>query len=687
MKKTMIWMLAGILLLVCGFLYARAADEAPAEEEPAEPAMEAEAMQPAADEGIGADWKGTGAARVFATIEEFEKETGSKISQFNEAPMLMEMVAKGEIPALEQRLPDEPLVVAPADMIGSYGGTLRDNHTGSIDLLQDLLREFPFMYSTDMKDIWPNVLKAWDASDDGTTYVLYLRKGIKWSDGKPFTADDFVFYYQDITMNAELYPSGVRDLKAGGEMGVFEKVDDYSVKVSFIVPNGIFIERLARWRPLPYAPKHYMSGFHPNYVPKNELDAKLKDEGFGAWVELFQDKWEWENNPDAPTIYAWKTLNKHSETVQQLTRNPYYWKVDIAGNQLPYIDGVDRYNLGENREGILLKAMAGELDYGDPVNFGFAENYSVLKKSESAGNYTLVPMVSQNTSARGAIFFNLSHPDPEFKKIFNNRDFRLALALAQNNAEINNIVFNGAYKLVHGSSPPAGPPYHGERDMFKIGMNFDPDEANKMLDEIGLKWDAKHEYRLTASGKPLRFVLTMRDRGETYGAMAEMTKKYWQDVGIGITVRPMGGSLWGEIVYGGKHDIAMDQWGFGGNPPLIAGTRDLAPRDDEWKAAPAWGNWLVTDGKEGEEPPAALKRAFELQTKFTAEPDRAKRIAYEKEMFEIHPTTFWWFSCITQPEDLPQAWYYYFHNSLGNVTIPTPREYYYAIPSSWSKVE
>ncbi len=246
----------------------------------------------------------------FNTMADYEAATGNQITEFHQAPMLDAQVADGTLPPVEERLPDEPLILQPADQIGEYGGTMVNVHEGNFDFLEDLLREFPHVYGSDMQGVWPNVFMNAESSEDGRTFTFTIRPGIKWSDGEPFGADDFVFWYDAIASNTDLNPNGVNDMKAGGEMGTLTKVDENTIEMNFVAPYGVLLERLNRWRPMPYAPAHYLKQFHPGYTDPDEVNAIAEERGYSNWVELFQSELDWHGNPDIPTIFAWRTVTR-----------------------------------------------------------------------------------------------------------------------------------------------------------------------------------------------------------------------------------------------------------------------------------------------------------------------------------------------------------------------------------------
>ena len=643
------------------------------------------------DEAVIDGWQGTGNVQLYTDPAAFTEATGETLPDFSEAPSLRARVEAGELPPVEDRLPRNPMVVAPAEQIGRYGGEMRENHLGHWYNIRDIVAEPLTIANAQLSELYPNIVQSWEYEDGGRVIIFRLREGLKWSDGHPVTADDFVFWSEHFAWDEDLNPAGVREMRIGEEMGYYEKIDDYTFRAVFPLPYSSYAERMTD-RLSSVLPKHYMSQFHPAFTARAQLDAKVNAEGYTSWVDLFMAKMEDHRGPnyeslETPTLGAWiRASGGVDEPVERWVRNPYYWKVDIAGNQLPYIDEIVRYNAGDSVEALLLRALAGETDWDYSENLGSVDNYSTLRQRESSGNYRLVPELpgARDGLARPAVFFNLDHPDPEFREIFQNRDFRYALSLAIDNARLNDLFLEGTQRLTQGYTPPFGPPYHGERDIFKEGMNFDIDEANRLLDSMGLEWNAARTRRRTPGGKELQFTHLIRPRDPFFVPIAEAMQQTWRQIGVDTTIRPVSGSLWNEQVETNSHDIAMDRWHFGtGVYGVIPVFRDLAPRDDGWKASPSWGLWVITGGELGSEPSDAVKRLAELQATAMAAPTRRERMQVEKEMFDIHAEEMWFLAPAGQRQATPQTNYYYFHNRLKNVTVPTPYYPYYAIPSSW----
>jgi peptide/nickel transport system substrate-binding protein len=390
-----------LVLAACGGGQPGAPAEQPAQEQAApaatEPAKEEAATEEAADEDapLGSSLIGEIEGPDILTDEsQFPTE-------FAEAPMLAEKVAAGELPPLADRLPvaSDLLVIQPVHEIGKYGGTWRRGFTGPGDG-QNGHRvaggdRFVFWDSDEFPKVVPNLAKGWEISEDGKEITLFLREGLKWSDGEPFTANDAIFWYEHMYQNTELVPvrSAFFNIDEGAKM---EMVDDYTLKFSFPFANSLFLEVLGSSVNVfgghaifgstamgGYAPAHYMQQFHPDFVEQAALDELVKKEGFDNWVNLFKDKNTWQRNSDLPVLTPWKTVNPITSDNWVLERNPYYYGVDSAGNQLPYIDRISM-TLAENLEVLNLRALAGEYDY--QARHVSLANLPVLLENAEQGN-------------------------------------------------------------------------------------------------------------------------------------------------------------------------------------------------------------------------------------------------------------------------------------------------------------
>ena len=262
------------------------------------------------------------------------------------------MVEQGKLPPIGDRLPTEPLVIEPLHPIGVYGGTWHRGLTGPADKWSGYrCCAFDTLTFVDFRGerLVPNVVKEWQGSDEGCTFTLFLRQGMKWSDGAPFTADDFVFWYQDMFPNQELNPTWHQIMSVNGNPETLEKTGAHSIQFRFPEPCYLFLELLAASTPLGgqayqglfsmggYAPPHYLKQFHPKYAGADAAQDIVQAEGYDNWVNLFKIKNDWAMNAYLPVIKAWKNVLPINQTTWMLERNLYHWAVDTAGNQLPYI--------------------------------------------------------------------------------------------------------------------------------------------------------------------------------------------------------------------------------------------------------------------------------------------------------------------------------------------------------------
>ena len=550
-------------------------------------------------------------------------------TSFNEAPMLAEMVAAGELPPVEERLPspEDVLVISPVEEIGKYGGTWRRGFTGPADG-QNGHRvaggdRFVFWNATNFPEVVPNLAKAWEVSDDGTTITVFLRDGAKWSDGAPFTADDVLFWFEHMYLNEELVPVGSPFFKPD-EGAELSKVDDLTIQFKFPAPNSLFLEVLGSSVNVfgghaifgatamgGFAPAHYMQQFHPAFVDQAELDQMAEDEGFDTWVNLFKDRNTWQRNPDLPVVTPWMTEVSITTPNWVLVRNPYYFGVDTEGNQLPYIDRISM-GLAENLEVLNLRAIAGQYDY--QARHVSLANLPVFLENAEAVGYTVYLDPAQH-GADGAFQFNLSYDgDPEVAMWLKNPDFRRALSVAVDRDQINEIIFLGIG--VAGSAVVA------ESSVFNPGpewrdkwSTYDPDTANQMLDDLGLTERDSEGFRLrTDNGERLIIELPTIPAFIQFTQLAELVKEDWADVGIFANVVEQERSL--AVGRRDSNDLHIFVWQNDGTDEIFTYPFHAIPVSSVSGTGPAYGTWLASGGAQGLEPtePSVIK----VQELFTA---------------------------------------------------------------------
>lgn len=517
---------------------------------------------------------------------------------YNEAPMWQEMVAAGELPPVEERLPAEPLMVEPLDSIGLYGGTWRRAFTGVKDFhAWGRINYDPVLrWAPEFSDpIQPGLAKEWSWSDDGTELTLVFREGLKWSDGEPWTVDDIIFWWEYIELDTNITASPHIEWTVDGEPMTLEKVDDYTIKFIFPGPSGI-VESMGlafhghQW-PLAFerfgvfAPEHYLSQFHP------ALNDEIED--YAQFEEMAFDY-----NVERPVIWAWKPVQwDPGGTELILERNPYYWKTDTAGNQLPYIDRV-HMALVEDGEAIAVKVAAGEIDM-QSRGLGLGK-LPVLKENEEAGNYT-VSLWSSDGASSVALQPNQSYDDPQYRELMQNRDFRYALSLAIDRDLINDIVYLGQATTTNQSVGPATSWYVEDMAMFEA--DYDPEGAQALLESAGLVKGDDGIYTF-GDGSELNLIIESSSTdGEGLDALELITEQL-NDIGLQTTLKTMSRDLYWPRAIGNQ--VMINVWGTGSIFPLMNPDNLLAFNEKSFWG-PQFGIWYQTGGESGEEPPEHIK--------------------------------------------------------------------------------
>jgi len=557
---------------------------------------------------------------------------------YNESPMLKVKVAAGELPPVEERVPEEPLVIEPVEEIGQYGGTahaltMYPNTYWDGKMLGGW--DGPLRIAPDCKTLIPNLVKSWEFSKDGKTLTLYLRKGIKWSDGAPFTVDDIMFWYEDVILNDELTPVKPSWLSPGGELAKVEKVNDHTVRFHFAAPSSVILTHLAHWNGISMVlPKHHLRKFHPRYTPIENLNEMAKKEGFDYWYQLYNKEISGGANPLEPNFPTLGSFMLTERTLEDFTleRNPYYWKVDPAGNQLPYIDKIIVTRVSD-KEMYNAKIVTGEADFA-----GFdtgMDNYTLYKESAEKAKYRVLIW---HSTYGGDVYYqpNQTVEDPALRKIFQDVRFRRALSLAIDREEINELIYYGFAEPRQFTVLPESSYY--EEQFARAYAEYAPEEANQLLDEMGLVWDKNHEYRLRPDGKRLAWTIEYYPGETPKTRVSELVKEYWKEIGIDVSLKEISGEMSGirypgnlvemGIWHGcGCTDIMFVLW-----PCWLWATH--IGWEDTW--CPAWSRWYQTKGEKGEEPPEAIKRLQQLYDEIQIAMDEKERIQIGKEACRIH---------------------------------------------------
>ncbi|MGQ9629390.1 MAG: ABC transporter substrate-binding protein [bacterium] len=516
--------------------------------------------------------------------------------------------------------------------IGRYGGTMRlvriqpDWDWAAFIQLRESLLIAPSL-TTDK--IIGNVLRDWSVSPDQKVFTFYMREGLKWSDGVPVTTEDVRFAYEDVLLNEKITPVFPTWLKSGnradGEPMKLEVLDKYIFRISFAEPYGGFPVQLCinGWRGYTdfLKPKHYLKQFHTRYTPLEKLEPLIKEAALmkGEWWTLFTQKDITGGEiaqPGAigfPALYPW-TLVSHTPMTITFERNPYYFKVDTAGNQLPYIDRL-RTDLVADIKTVPLKIIAGEVDHS--YEYGTLMDLPLYKENAKKGDYRIILYDMHRTTADPVL--NLTHSDPVWRKVVRDVRFRRALNLAINREEVLDVVYYG-FASLPGSVP----------------SEYNPEEANRLLDEMGLDKRDSEGYRLGPDGK--RFVIPIEYHPffAEFSATAELVAEYWKKVGIYTTTKTIEAGLLRTRRITNELKASFMEW-----------THDrrlwwaLWGAQDTWNWGPLWQKWFDTKGAEGEEPPEDVKRYYNAVSRLYLVPPEERPKVHAEFTKLIYDNIYW----------------------------------------------
>ena len=582
-------------------------------------------------------------------LDEFEKLTGCKAS-FSENPIIgklnKELNGEKPLPAVKKRLPAEPLIFLPYHEIGKYGGRLKgvskSPESGTSDVLSTRHVNL-FRFHDDLKAVVPAVAKGYKYNDDYTELTIFLRKGHKWSDGAPFTSADIAFWYNDIKLNPKYYKNVESQWIIGGKPMQVKAVDETTVKFIFAEPAPNFGTYLAITYRQPFQPKHVLSRFHPKYNP--DADKEAKKLGFKGWVERFRlyfHDWKDTYHPlsgpegtrvNIPTLEAYVLVEETSE-FRRCVANPYFYIVDTAGNQLPYMN--EHYeSFSEDVDVNILKMMNGEIDYKQQSIE--LEHFPELKQKEAKGPYRILlkPAIGKLVYYT----FNITHKDPEMRKIYGNLRFRQAMSLAMKRDEINEIVYLGQGKPEQALPVDSSTFDFVDKEYILQFTQYDPKRANALLDEMGLTKRGSDGFRLRFDGKPLVVQLQYAPQfGPTQ--THQLMKKYWDDVGVRTDIKEVTSDVYRQQSGLNQHDVHTMTNNYSCRPKLAGDTQIMFPPfggNINKRTGIPWHEWVSSKGAKGIEPPEDIKRLYDLAIKFKSYPfGSADSNRIGREVVKIH---------------------------------------------------
>ncbi len=584
----------------------------------------------------------------FLSTDPKKKAGPSKAaSGAKEAPMLAEQVKAGKLSPLAERIPKKPMVVKPLQGPGVYGGMLQraqiDRNFSSNQYMTwaSLVEWTP----TTPPEPGPGLAESWEIEDGGKAYVFHLRDGLKWSDGEPFTTDDLMFVYENVYTNPEHYPVFPTWLTAGGKPAKFVQVDKQTIRFEFAAPHGLLLKYLCFMGASGdlLHPRHYLKQFHPRFVDKTKLAALLKEYKVATWQDLYGNRRSIWLNPDYPVLGPWRVTKPISGSGNTATveRNPYYWKVDPDGRQLPYIDGAVFTVLPGETLG--LRASNGQLDLAAwDIQSAVIP---LLIENEEAKPYKVLRWTPDGMFS--AVNLNQSHPDPVLRRLFQNVEFRAGLSHAINRQEMNDALLAGQGIMTHPCAQPEDPYF--VKGMGERFTEFDLDKANEYLDSAGLTRRGSDGRRLRPDGRPLKLIATTFEVGVGVAMVdvLEYVRRYWAKVGITMSIKNISNTLWYQQIPQGNYDIA-------GYPP--AGY--LWDIDSLWYVptsgltywAPKYGNWYGDPkGKFSMKPEGEIRQLQVLYDELKQTADDQARLQIGQEVLKLHDKNVWIIGTVKPP--------------------------------------
>ena len=547
-------------------------------------------------------------------------------------------VERGDLPPVDERVPQDPLIVdlvTEGLRLGTPGGTLRTMVARSKDVRQMVVYGYArlVIYDKDY-NLVPDILASVD-NQDNKIYTLHLRRGHHWSDGHPFTSADFKYWWENVANNEKLSPSGPPDfLRANGKFPEVTFPDETTIVYAWEDPNPNFLATLAQAAPpFIYRPAHFLKRYHEDFADPAELTAWTKEARVNSWAALHNkvDNMYQFDNHELPTLQPWMNSTSGKKIRHLFVRNPYYHRIDTNGIQLPYIDVVEMEIVSPGL--VAAKANAGESDLqARGLDF---RDISILRKGEADGSNYRTYLWGNGTASQIAIYPNLNYNDPVWRDILRDVRVRRALSLGIDRDTINQALY---FKL----AKPGSMTVLSQSPFFKqenrdAWASYDVAQANQLLDEAGLSERGPDGIRRLPDGRPMEIVIeTAGERQEVENAL-QIIIDNWRDIGVRLIMRPLDRDILRNRVFAGN-TMASVWFGWDNGLPQPYTSPDyLAPRQQEFLAWPKWGQYYQTGGQVGEAPdmPEAV-RLMELSHAWELATTDAERTAIWEEMLVIH---------------------------------------------------
>jgi peptide/nickel transport system substrate-binding protein len=570
-----------------------------------------------------------------ATVEVYKSPIAA-FKELREAPVLAEAVAAGSLPPITARVPETPRApfASAGWTVGKQGGELNTLVGRAKDTRLLVVYGYArLVVMNDKLDMVPDILERLEV-EDGRIFTFYLRKGHRWSDGAPFTSEDFRYYWEDVANNEQLAPSGPpATLKVRGALPQVDFLDETTLRYSWPEPNPFFLPALSGATPLfIYRPAHYLKQFHGRYGDQDFIDAQVEAAGARNWAQLHNrlgNLYKF-NNPDLPTLQPW--FNSVAPPSQRFIakRNPYYHVVDELGQQLPYADRFILNVVG----GALIPAKAGAGDSDlQARGLNFAD-FTFLKESEKNSDYS-VRLWRTVRGSQLALYPNLNANDPMWRKLIRDVRFRRALSLAIDRTEINQVIYYGLSLEGNNGVLPDSPLYEPANHV--AWAQLDLDKANALLDEIGLKERNSDGIRLLPDGSPLEIIVETAGENTEEVDVLELIHDSWMQAGVKLFTKPSQREVLRNRIFSGETKMAM--W-FGyenGVPSADMSPEEFVPIHQQSYHWPKWGQYAETGGASGEAVDMELpKELLRLNQAWMRAKTRAERGEIWRRILKIH---------------------------------------------------
>ena len=582
---------------------------------------------------------------------------------FLETPMFEAAVAAGKLPPVKKRLPEEPFLLKTGQQgfqPGKHGGSLKLLMGRKKDTRQLVVYGYARLVGYDKNfNFVPDILKKFEVKH-GRIFTLHLRKGHRWSDGHPFTSEDFRYYFEDVATNIKIANESLPQVMlVEGKPPLFEVLDKHTVRYTWHKPNPFILPRLAGARPIYlYRPAHYLKKFHIKYTPLRALEVLVKKAKKRNWVALhYIVGQQYKNvNPELPSLQPWVLVTKPPAKRFNFLRNPYYHRVDMNGRQLPYINDV-KVNVTSSKL-IPIKAGSGETDLQSRgLNF---TNYTLLKKSEKKFGYS-TKLWRTAKGARWAIYPNLNFRDMEWRKLFRNVNFRRALSIAIDRHEINQVFYYGLARETNNSVLRESPLF--DEKFANRWSQFDLNTANQMLDDLGLVKRNSKGFRLLPNGQPMELTVVFSTEEDEPSDILELVSDTWRKIGIKVLSKPLHREVMRNRIFSGNVQMSIWSGLENGIPNASSSPAELAPTSQQQLQWPMWGQYLETGGKSGQAIDMKVpQKLFELKDAWREARSEGDRIKIWHEMLDTYTSNVFSIGIIAS---VPQV--VLVNNSLQNV--------------------